>query len=494
MILEVIARARRRLLWNAMAAEGARAVCTGLGLLILLLLLGTDILNWHCLVMVPAATLLAGACLTWRRLPDGCAAAKLLDNRLGLRDALSTALFFWPNHPPRRFDEGMRQAQRSYASRIAASIDVREVLPLKPSRAVYAGAVLALLAGGLFGLRYGVTGRLDLRRPAAPAVTHLIEALKSQLTNLEELLKQLEPERSPGGRGSEQAKLENKNDSLSNPNSGSPSETTNDEQQSSGKQDSAMALDDPAENRPGGKDQSASAENAAPQGKNNGEQRQQDQPSASADASASDSESSLFNKARDTVANLLSAIKPQPGGGNRMDADRNARQQNAKSNGKAGAEGRQQDAAASPSQGEPQGAESQAEQGSGTGSARGAESDNQPGSGAGQNEGDKRIKQADQLAAMGKISVILGKRSKDITGTGSVEVVSGAQQLKTRYENRTSKHDSVQAKAERDEVPVELQGYVRKYFQEVRTAAARGRSTGYASRSVNDSTPVQKQK
>jgi hypothetical protein len=505
MILEVIARARRRLLWNAMAAVGARAVCTGLGLLILLLLLGTDILGWRCLLFISTATLAVAAYLAWRRLPGACAAAQLLDSRLGLQDALSTALFFWPHHPPRQFDEGMRQAQRTYAQGIAARIDVRAALPLTLSRAVYAGAALALLAGGLFGLRYGVQGRLDLKPPAAPAVAHLIEAVKAQLANLEQLLQELAPDRPTSEQGSKQAKLEKKSDSQPNPNASGPSEANTGEEQPAGKQDSAMALDESSGNQQeqGGQEQSANGENGSRQGNNNGRQRQQEQRSASGDSSASDSDSSLLNKARDTMANLLSAIKPQSGGrgGKPMDMDRNARQQSGKSSSKAGA-GERQDASASPSQGEQQGAES-GQQGAGSqspGQSQGTESDKQPGSGAGRDEGDRQIKRAEQLAAMGKISVILGKRSKDVTGATSVEVVSGEQELTTRYENRKAKHIEVLDKAERDEVPVELQSFVRKYFQEVRTganpgrSAGSGKSTGSASRSLSPPTPVQKQK
>jgi hypothetical protein len=511
MILDVIARARRRLLWNAMAAESARAVCTGLGLLILLLLLGTDILGWRCLLLISAATLAVGVYLTWRRLPDNGSAAQLLDSRLGLRDAISTALFFWPARPPRQFDEGMRQAQRAYAQAIAARIDVRAALPLKLPRAVYAGAALALLAGGLFGLRYGVQGRLDLKAPAAPAVAHLIEAVKAQLANLEQLLQELAPDRPGGERGAQQAKLEKKSDSQPGPNAGAPTQNNDGEAQSAQKQDSAMALDESSENQSeqggpqeGRGDQSANGEQSARQGNNNGPQRRQDQGSAAGDSSASNSDSSLLNKARDTLANLLSAVKPQSGGrnGNPMDMESNARQQSGKSNGKPGAGERPQDAAASSAQGDQQGTQS-AQQGAGSpspGQSQGTESDKQPGSGAGRDEGDRQIRRADQLAAMGKISQILGKRSRDVTGATSVEVVSGEQELTTRYENRKAKHVEVQDHAERDEVPVELQSYVRKYFQEVRTAAnsgrsaASGKSTGSASRSAGASSPSPKQK
>ena len=63
---------------------------------------------------------------------------------------------------------------------------------------------------------------------------------------------------------------------------------------------------------------------------------------------------------------------------------------------------------------------------------------NKPGSensksGMGKSDGDKSIKDAEQLAAMGKISEIFGKRAAEIQGEMSVEVPSGKQQLKTAY-------------------------------------------------------------
>ena len=95
-----------------------------------------------------------------------------------------------------------------------------------------------------------------------------------------------------------------------------------------------------------------------------------------------------------------------------------------------------------------------------------------PGSGAGRDDGNKEIKAAEQLEAMGKISVILGKRSKDLTGTAYAEVTSGPQQLKTGYEARRVEHADVRAKADRDEIPLEFQGYVEQYFREMRKAGS----------------------
>src|SRR4051812_31251814 len=111
MLSEVITRARRRLLWNALAFHFAIAVTVALAVLSLLLFLGTDILDWRWLVIVPAVPLAAGTYIALRRLPASYPTAQLVDRRLKLADTLSTALFFTEPHHAHRCDDGARQAQ-----------------------------------------------------------------------------------------------------------------------------------------------------------------------------------------------------------------------------------------------------------------------------------------------------------------------------------------------------------------------------------------------
>ena len=108
------------------------------------------------------------------------------------------------------------------------------------------------------------------------------------------------------------------------------------------------------------------------------------------------------------------------------------------------------------------------------GNGQGADGQNgkQAGSSAGLNDGDKTIQAADQRAAMGKISMILGKRSENVTGSAAVEVLSGEQALNTPYARRKAEHQDVHAKGERDEVPLELQAYVNSYFARLRQSGA----------------------
>src|SRR3984893_18230799 len=61
-------------------------------------------------------------------------------------------------------------------------------------------------------------------------------------------------------------------------------------------------------------------------------------------------------------------------------------------------------------------------------------------SGIGKQDGDKSAREAAELAAMGKISEIIGKRAANVSGEVMVEVASGKQQLKTQYSQRTAEH------------------------------------------------------
>ena len=92
-------------------------------------------------------------------------------------------------------------------------------------------------------------------------------------------------------------------------------------------------------------------------------------------------------------------------------------------------------------------------------------------SGIGKNDGNKDLKDAEQLAAMGKISEIIGKRSANLTGEVMVEVPSGKQQLRTPYAQRRATHVEAGGEINRDEVPLELQNYVQHYFEEIHKTA-----------------------
>ncbi len=89
-------------------------------------------------------------------------------------------------------------------------------------------------------------------------------------------------------------------------------------------------------------------------------------------------------------------------------------------------------------------------------------------SGVGRQDGDKEIKNAEQLKAMGKLAELIGKRSANLTGDMTVETPSGKQQLKTAYTQQTGQHTDSGGEIHHNDVPMMYQSYVREYMEQVR--------------------------
>jgi hypothetical protein len=92
-------------------------------------------------------------------------------------------------------------------------------------------------------------------------------------------------------------------------------------------------------------------------------------------------------------------------------------------------------------------------------------------SGIGHTNGDKDIKDAEQLKAMGKLAEIIGRRSANLTGDITVETSSTNQQLRTQYSGRVGQHADLGGEINRDEIPVMYRAYVREYMQLVHKQA-----------------------
>src|ERR1035438_1132066 len=116
-------------------------------------------------------------------MPSRYAVAQLVDRRLGLADNLSTALFFSEVDPGARVATDIRRAQFEEAGRLAQSVEVRRAVPYTVPRAVYLMAGLAMVAGSLFALRYGLSRRLDLRQPLASFLPESLTDRKSTRLN-----------------------------------------------------------------------------------------------------------------------------------------------------------------------------------------------------------------------------------------------------------------------------------------------------------------------
>ena len=490
-LADLIGRGRRRQIAHLLIHSASFAAVLALGGSILLLVLGTQILNWYWLVLLFAGSLLAAAYRSRSQLLSRYQIAQSIDRQLGLQDALSTA-FYFGEHPdrtvsPREFIERQRQV----AEDLARSADVRQGVPFLTPRTLYVNAALVAVAFGMFGLRYGINRSLDLR----PSLVRINfegflggrEVADAKRIRGQRPLDGRDPgaadtaESKPGDLNSADPSNTVDDSNLNNPDSGADPAT-----KGTAKGNEPLPPgNDPLD--PGGKGQTspplndAGSPNASPDANSQSGKQQSGSKDSNPSAGSGDN-SSLAEKMRDALANLLAKLKSQPqqGGGKSNEASQ-AGSQSAKK------QGQSQDGESKSSPGQDQtdsNSEAQAQgdqqQGGSQQAAQGkseGQSNNQPNSpdgksGIGKQDGDKTAREAAELAAMGKISEIIGKRAANVTGEIMVEVASGKQQLKTQYSQRDASHADSGGEINRDEVPLAYQQYVQQYFAEIRKLPA----------------------
>ena len=489
MIETLIRRARRRYVGNEFLAQGAYAASAGMGGVILLLIAGTQILDWPFLVAITAGTLGFGAYRILRRIPSLYAIAQLVDRRLTLADTLSTALFFSEVGP--KASETMRLGQREQAERVAETADLEHALPFAMPRAVYALAALGLVASGLFALRYGFTRTLDLRAPLARIVMESLGVAPQEEAALRNGSHKGQPDvpkpiglTLPEGEPNSPQPLDPAPDSALDT-VGVP-DAVNDPLQKNQAQSTVKTESSGSEKAEGEQGDSetsegADASSADSQGDGTDTAKNGKQTNASnagkPEASNPDANSSLMSKLRDAMSNLLSKMHQQNGGGSQRQASPGQNAQKAgtqrageRQNGAPG-QGQQQNSGQESADAESQQAGAEGKDGK-SAQAGGHSADqkgaNQPGSGIGRQDGSKDVKLAEQAAAMGKISEIIGKRSANMTGEITVEVPSSQQKLQTPYSQSNAIHTDAGGDISRDEVPEILQQYVQQYFEQVR--------------------------
>jgi hypothetical protein len=493
MVFETVRRARSRILVNEVARQGAFAFSAALGSLILLLLFGTQILTWVWLVVLPVITLGVGAYVTWRHMPSLYTIAQCVDHRLGLPDTISTALFF--STAEHRVSPGACQVQRSHAERAAAKADLRRAIPIRVPRAIYGTALLGLIASSLFALRYGLNHRLDLQPPLARIIQEKLGfGEQPQLARARKPASVRPPDRREDlalppdqadqkGPSELDAARDSALDTVEVPD-------VDNSKKGSGQSHGSKQ----AESRQAGGEQnededsegvSANAGNQqSPEGRQGPGAGKQGQGGEKQGVGSSGENASLLGKFRDAMSSLLSRMRQQPGaGGAQQEAPgQNGRQaENQSGNGRQGGQqsrqngnGQQADGQDGQSGEESQNAQSAQAKSSGE---NGQEpSTKQPGSGIGRQDGSKDVKLAEQLAAMGKISEIIGKRSANVSGEVTVEVQNSNPQLRTPYAQRDAHHTEAGGEISRDEVPVALQAYVQQYFEQVRKLAPESHS------------------
>jgi hypothetical protein len=504
-LINLLRRARRRFVWHASLVYAAQALSVGIAGAILLLILGTEILEWYWPLALALVTALLCAGRVWLRIPSLYRLAQWLDRRLGFQDALSTAFYLLRLAQARRVSLEVRRQELAEAERLSLGVDLRRAMPIAAPRALYTSAVLALVASGLFALRYGVTKTLDLRPPIVRIGFHFHSgihqraSLKAPARQLPGLLKEMgipidggSENKSGVADGARDSRAQSVKIPDAAKDAAAKGKSAN---QANGGTKGAERDGQPDDGQDAG---SAVAENIG----NDGERNAQNQgaqtgespggPSAAKqNAGSSGEESSLINKMRDAMANLLSRLKLQNKGGQSKPSSSSL--QSSAQNGhqrpsaaQKGGPGQGRNQSAGSPNGEPQGdqeasdgsQEAQAAQGQ-HGSQDGDQRPSKEGrSGVGRDDGAKDIKAAEQLAAMGQITEILGKRSQNVTGEVMVEVSSGKQQLQTPYTRRDAAHMDAGAEIHRDEIPLAYQSYVQQYFEEVRKAGSEKQEAG----------------
>lgn len=453
-----------------------------MGAVILLLLLGTQILEWHWLVLLPAATLAVGVWRTVRRLPSRYSIAQIIDARLGLSDTLSTAWYFAEPAQASCASAPIREAQRARANELSRTVDARQAIPFTLPRGVYSLAVLAVAATSLFALRYGLERRLDLGRPLARVIRQALGLEEQQLAALEKKKKD-PPARQPdisqlegfSINGEEMPGQLEAGEASSLDNANAPPSAERNTPRPGGKDMQGLSLDEDSGEGDGEGTDASEGDGGEPGQEGASLSGKPGEKTADDSGSNSGNNSSLLAKFRDAMQNLLSRMRQQPAGaaGQQQTAQGKNGRQGQKGANQNGGQGSQQGAGQETSQEGESGEDSQmAQNASGRGKSEGADeqSSRQPGSGIGKQDGDKDVKLAEQLAAMGKISEIIGKRSANVSGEVTMEVQSNNQQLQTPYSRRSATHGEAAADIGRDEVPMALQSYVQQYFEQVRKA------------------------
>ena len=490
----LIAQARRRKLGHLAVNEFALAACIALGGGIVLLLAGTQLLDWYWPVILFAVALGAGVWRVRTRIPSGYGIARALDDRLSLQDALSTA-FYFREHPERiRVSADTVERQRNAAEDLARTADLHRAVPFLFPRALYAAAGLLVAVAALFAVRYGVTHSLDLG-PSLAAIA--FQGVSTSDQDAREARKKGLGDRASNDRWKEEMGL------TPDPWQSTPLDQSaaadgalntvdtpdvNNDRAANGKSNGNPSQDpqqDPNESaedgqNSAGKDSGADDKAGSPN-QDGGATGQDPKKDGQRDGKASD-KSGLTDKIKDALASLMSKLKmqPKPGGSQTAASKDGGSQASKQRDGKDGKgtpqQGRPSDnaQASSESNSDAQAqANQQAQASQGKSNSQSPERAASPDakSGIGKQDGDKSLKDAQQLAAMGKISEIIGKRSRNVTGEMMVEVASGRQQLKTQYSQKKSAHGEAGGEINRDEVPLAYQQYVQQYFEEIRKLA-----------------------
>lgn len=496
----LIQRAYRRSLLLLGLTELAQILSVTCIVAILMLILGTQILNWYWLVLAFIAAGIYGFLQIRRKALSRYQVAQVLDQRLGLSDTLSTALFVKDEHGE-QIDAEAARFQQDQAERAAESADIQIALPFQAQRRWLVAGALTLAFLGLFSARYLVSRNLDLRQSMVPL--NFADPFHQPAEKLASLNRKQEKKSILDELGfsadAEQARTDQNHSPLADvasvdmngngpPEAKGKTPSMNEKMGNDQSTPRGENLDgEGGEKATGDPNQKNDTNAFSPDG---GETKGPQTPNGKNPQSGNQSASnSLLDKMRDAMSSLMSKLSAPNSQsaqmGSKTQDNNSPRQNNPDSQntpGEKGEQGQSQQNSSSNSQAnaDPNGQnEQEGEAGEKAQSAQAKRADkasDRPGgsdahSGIGQQNGEKALQDAKQLEAMGKLAEIIGKRSADLTGEVMVEVPSGKQQLNTQYTQKQGTRGDGGGEINRDEVPLIYQQYVREYMEQVRKNA-----------------------
>jgi hypothetical protein len=483
----LVAAAHRRRNLVLLADELPVALSVIFATALLVLLFGTQFLSPVWLL----AAFGVGACLAvarvWRKRVNSYKIAQLVDHNLALSDSVSTAWFVL--HGSDRYNQTAREYQLAYAGLMLPTIDPARAFPFSRSRHWLVPLVLAVVATGIFGFRYLRANSLDLRPPLVRLTWTEAASRDAQVAREEQA--KIPARRAPDGSpvvaptdGQKPFPVLPKQADASPKNPISEAGTQNasaggrDQQHSAENEKAPLgqsARQQTEGNTSGDAERRADNENSPRQ--DTSEQNGPVAPNAQQD----DSTQGLVGKMKEALSSLFSKTQP-----NSTPSDPRSKGAGKSPGRKGAAEGSPKDdsagkpsteqakgSASSAAAGEPTDAKEQSQSSPGGNSDQlGSNKSNDQQSGAGRQDGDKSLRQAEELKAIGKLQEIEGKRSKDMTGEISVEMPSGKQHLSTDYSNDTAQHRDWGIELHRDQVPDQYKQYVKEYMERVRQQPA----------------------
>lgn len=486
----IIRSARRRRAYILALEEFGLALCFVLAGILLILVLGAQILDWYWLLLLAIIGVGLTACRVYFRRLSSYRIAQLLDSRLHLSDSLSTAWFLLSETPRRQNAAAGFQILR--AEQLAARVNPSSIFRFRGGRAWAAAGALATVALGLFAIRYLVTSSLSIQQSIIPLhFGQAIEQIESRLGLPGERERQPEAGR-PRGQSPGQSMHPNRQaDPLGaqrslQPGSTDPRElspdaneaeaqnTENSSQSAAGQARGRNAMSPAGQSSPDTQSsQNPLSKNAPSQqaGSNNDEPGSTDQTSQG-----------LMNKMKEALSSLMAKLRPNADGqsSNRDDQASQDQKKGDRVSAARDQKGNLQQSARNDQTSQEQNAEgamrgrtaekTQTSQNQSSDEASSRKGANMH-SGIGHTNGDKDIKNAEQLKAMGKLAEIIGRRSANLTGDITIETSSTNQQLRTQYSGRVGQHADLGGEINRDEIPVMYRAYVREYMQLVHKQA-----------------------